>query len=187
MGMVADWANWSKLSWLEGDRSILWGLVLIGFSIGSLLRINAFFPDIRSTNLQSDPSLSDLLRNTASLPVDSQPVRLQGKLLGRQGVESWLVQDLMLQTDTGLIKLHYLSQLGTAGNLLLHPQRPDLMVNTLVLVTGWFRRVATPWIDVDTIQLKQGTTFRSGHPIASTLLTLVTAVWGVYIIVRGGS
>jgi Zn-dependent protease with chaperone function len=187
VGMVANWEHWSKLSWLQGDRSILWGLMLIGFSIGSLLRINPFFPDIQAGNLQIEPSLSDLLSNVASLPVDSQPVRLQGKLLGRRGIESWLVQDLILQTETGLIKLHYLSQLGTVGNLLLHPQRPDQMVNTSVTVTGWFRRGATPWIDVETIQPQQGKTFRSGHPIASTLLTLAVALWGAYIIARGSA
>jgi Zn-dependent protease with chaperone function len=187
IGMVADWGNWSKLSWLQGDRSILWGLMLIGFSVGSLLRINPFFPDIRAGNLQINPSLADLLNNAASLPVDSQPVQLQGKLLGRRGIESWLVQDLILQTETGLIKLHYLSQLGTIGNLLLHPQRPDQMVNTSVTITGWFRRGATPWIDVDTIQPKQGMTFRSGHPIASTLLMLAAALWGAFMIARGSA
>jgi hypothetical protein len=158
--------------------------MLIGFSIGTLLRINAFFPDIRSTNLQENPALTTLLSDPARLPADSQPVRLRGKLLGRSGIRNWLVQDLLLQTDDGLIKLHYLSQLGAAGNLLLHPHRPDTLVQRSVTVTGWFRRGATPWIDVDTLQPQRGTTFRSGHPLWSTLLAIAAALLGIFCILQ---
>jgi len=184
VGAVADLLNWSAIDWLKGDRGLLWGFMLIGFSIGTLLRINAFFPDIRSTNLQENPALTTLLSDPARLPADSQPVRLRGKLLGRSGIRNWLVQDLLLQTDDGLIKLHYLSQLGAAGNLLLHPHRPDTLVQRSVTVTGWFRRGATPWIDVDTLQPQRGTTFRSGHPLWSTLLAIAAALLGIFCILQ---
>lgn len=184
VGAIADWMNWIIFSWLRGDRGTLWGLVLMGFSFGTFLRINAFFPDIRSTNTQVEPLLPAMLSDAA--PLSSQPVQFRGKLLGRKGVGNWLVQDLLLQTGAGCIKLHYLSQLGAPGNLLLHPHRPDDWVNRSVTVIGWFRRGATPWIDVDRIHIQQGTTIRSNHPIWSTLLASVAALWGAWLIVQGG-
>jgi Zn-dependent protease with chaperone function len=185
VGAVAGWFDYDPLSWLWRDLSLLLGCLLMGFSFGTFLRINAFFPDIRTTNLRVDPSLPELLREVDNLPIASQPVRWQGKLLGRRGIENWLAQDLMLQTPTGIVKLHYLSQLGAAGNLLLHPQNPDRLVGQPVTVTGWFRRGATPWIDVDTIQPQRGAAFRSGHPLWSTLLAGGTALWAAYVIVQG--
>jgi Zn-dependent protease with chaperone function len=185
VGALADAMDWFFFTWLRGDPGTLWGCVLMGFSAGIFVRINPFFPDIRSTNVQVDPSLPALLSDVSLLPVDSLPVQLHGKLLGRQGISNWLVQDLMLKTQMGTIKLHYLSQMGAAGNLLLHPHRPDAMVNRSVMVTGWFRRGATPWIDVDRIQPQSGTGIRSGHQLWSTLLACAAALWGALSIAGG--
>ncbi|NJL22142.1 MAG: M48 family metalloprotease [Leptolyngbyaceae cyanobacterium SM1_3_5] len=184
VGRVAEVFDWRSIDWFSGDRGLLWGLMLMGFSIGTILRINAFFPDIRSTNTQVDPALAGLLSDAAKLPVDSQPVRLQGKLLGRSGIRNWLGQDLLLQTEDGLVKLHYLSQLGAAGNLLLHPHRPDTLVGRSITITGWFRRGATLWIDVESLRSSGGVTFRSGHPVWSTILAIAAALLGTYLILH---
>ncbi|MBD2089713.1 M48 family metalloprotease [Microcoleus sp. FACHB-1515] len=184
VGRVAQELEWQSIDWFSGDRGLLWGLVLMGLSIGTILRINAFFPDIRSTNTQTDPLLLALLSDPVKLPIDSQPVRMQGKLLGRSGIRNWLVQDLLLQTEDGLIKLHYLSQLGAAGNLLLHPHRPDIWVGRSITVTGWFRRGATVWIDVESMRSSGGVTFRSGHPVWSTILAIAAALLGTYLILQ---
>lgn len=184
VGRVADGFEWRSIDWMDGDWGVLWGLMLMGFSIGTILRFNQFFPDIRSMNTQIDPSLAGLLSDAAKLPIDSQPVRLQGKLLGRSGIRNWLVQDLLLQTEDGLVKLHYLSQLGAAGNLLLHPHRPHTLVGRSITVTGWLRRGATIWIDVDSLRSTGGVTFRSGHPVWSTVLVIAAALLGTYLILQ---
>ncbi len=186
LGWIADKAGWLGLSWLWGDRSILIGSPLIGFSIGTFWRINTFFPDIKR-NLQVTSDLLPLLSDPTNLPVNSQPIRIQGKLLGRKGFGNWLHQDLLLHTKTGLIRLHHTSSLGVFGDLMPQPIRPQKLMNEVVTVTGWFRRGVSPWIDVETIQTKQGTTIRSEHPVWSTTLGAIAAILGIYMIFKGGN
>jgi Zn-dependent protease with chaperone function len=186
IGWVAQQLRWFELAWLAGDRSVLLACVLLGFSIGTLLRINVFFPDIKQSNLLVNPALASLLTDPNALPLDSQTVQLTGRLLGRRGFQNWLYQDLILQTPMGLIRLHYTSSLGWLGDLFPKALRPPALIDRPVTVRGWFRRGATPWIDVETIQTESGRTLRSYHPIWSTVLAGVAALLAVYLILRGG-
>lgn len=192
LGWIADKAGWLGLSWLWGDRSILIGSPLIGFSIGTFWRINSFFPDIKR-NLQTTSDLLPLLSNPTALPIDSQPIRIQGKLLGRKGFGNWLHQDLLLYTETGLMRIHHTSNLGVFKDIMPQPVRPQKFMdaqklrNESVTVTGWFRRGVSPWIDAETIQTKQGTTIRSEHPVWSTTLGAIAAILGIYMVFKGGN
>jgi hypothetical protein len=185
-GQIGELLRIRLLSWLLDDYGwFLLGFVLAGFSIGTLIRINPFFPDITASTRPDELTLPDLLDNPTTLPIDSQPIRLQGKLLGRPGISNWLGQDLILQSGVGLVKLHHLSWLGPIGNLLPQGTRPSNLVNQPITVSGWFRRGATPWIDIETLSTPSKTS-QSGHPVWSTLLATVAAVCSAYIIVRGG-
>ena len=174
------------VDWMWGDWSLIYGCLLIGISLGILLRLNSFFPDRKTPSQQKDPNLPQLLANPATLPIDTQQVTWQGKLLGRYGVSNWLCQDLILQTATGLIKLHFFSWFGPLGNLFPQSSRPSEMVNRNVTVTGWFHRGATPWLDARNLGTQTGTTIDSSHPTWSFILALVAALWGAYIIYQGG-
>ncbi len=174
-----------RLDWLLGDRSIFWGCLPIGFSIGTLMRINYFFPDITPRETAS-PSLPEILSNPDILPVDAQPVQLSGELLGRHGIENWLGQDLILQTAAGLVKLHYVSRFGPGGCLLPQPTRPCDAIGKPVVATGWLRRGATVAIDLETLRTQGGRVSDSGHPIWSAILAFAAAFWGAYIIIQGG-
>lgn len=184
-GWVARQFRWFEVAWLAGDQSVLWACCLLGFSIGMFLRINPSFPDIKPSNLQINPPLSSLLTDPEALPIDRQPVQLQGRLIGRRGFQNWLYRDLILQTATGSIRLHYTSSLGWIGDLFPKALRPPAVIDRVVTVTGWFRRGATPWIDVETIQTEHSRTLRSYHPIWSTVLASVTTLFAVYLILRG--
>ncbi|MDJ0556701.1 MAG: M48 family metalloprotease [Microcoleaceae cyanobacterium MO_207.B10] len=174
-----------RLDWLWGDISILVGCLAIGFSIGILMRINHFFPDIKPTKLLQHPNLAELLSTPDPLPLDSQPIKLEGQLLGKRGMSNWLGQDLILQTTKGLIKLHYSSQWGPIGNLWPKTTRPSDFVGKLITVTGWWRRGATPWIDIDHLQADRGKASQSGHPIWSTIVAFSVAIWGAYMVYVG--
>ncbi|MBW4694914.1 MAG: M48 family metalloprotease [Lyngbya sp. HA4199-MV5] len=187
------WVGWkagnNQLAWMYGDGSLLRGLPLIGFSIGTFIRINPLFPDLpfasnKPTN--APDSLIALLKPIDRIPVNSQPVQLEGTLLGRMGSSNLLSQDLLLQTTTGIVRLHWLSSWGPIGNLFPQAVRPTDLLHQTVTVTGWFRRGATPWIDVDTMRTPGGRVSRSGHPIWSTILGAIAAAWGIYTIFRGG-
>jgi Zn-dependent protease with chaperone function len=186
VGSFSNRLNLPGLAWMQGDASIFWGCLLTGFSLGTVLRINAFFPDITPRNVIGEPNLADLLTPTLSLPVDSQPVRLRGRLLGRSGISNQLHQDLILATDTGLIKLHHCSKVGPLGDLLPQSSHPAKWVKKTVIVTGWFRRGATPWIDIETLQSQQGQKIYGGHPIWSTLLVVLASLLAASIILGGG-
>ncbi|MEG4312756.1 MULTISPECIES: zinc metalloprotease HtpX [unclassified Microcoleus] len=186
-GIFSRTSIW-QLDWLWGDRSIIWGCLPIGFSIGTLMRINYFFPDIIPRETAS-PSLPEILSNPDSLPLDAEPVRLEGLLLGRSGMSNWLGQDLILQTATGLVRLHYVSRFGYIGSLwpflFKETTRPSDLIGTSVVATGWLRRGATVAIDLESLRSQGGRVSDSGHPIWSAILAFAAAFWGAYIIIQG--
>jgi hypothetical protein len=154
--------------------------ILIAFSLSIFLWINRYFPDIKPSTTRPEPNLADLLTNPATTPADSQPIQLSGKLLGRRGLLNGLGQDLILQTSTGLIRLHFSSYLGPLGNLLPHSPRPRDLVDRQVTVTGWLRRGVTPWIDIETLRSQGNKPIQANYPLCLTMLALVAAVWGAY-------
>ncbi|WP_414567680.1 M48 family metalloprotease [Nostoc sp. CCY 9925] len=167
-----------NLKWIYEDWSFITGCLLIGFSIGTVIRINSFFPDIKPATVQTDDCLPNLLADPSALPIDSISVRLVGKLLGRQGISNSLAQDLILQSSAGLVKLHHVSWLGQSVN------HQDL-IGRQIIVTGWFRRGATPWIDIQTLETQSGKTIHSPHPIWSTALAVAAQAWGAYVFLTG--
>ena len=179
------WLTWQtaftlrliNLKWIYEDGNFVIGCLLIGFSIGMVFRMNSFFPDIRTASVQNDQNLPDLLAHPSAIPIDSISVRLVGKLLGRRGSGNCLGQDLTLQCSTGLVKLHHIS-LGQSVN-------PQDLIGRQIVVTGWFRRGATPWIDIHTVQTQSGKTIHSPHPIWSTFVAVAAQAWGAYIFLTG--
>ncbi|MEH1848978.1 MAG: M48 family metalloprotease [Nostoc sp.] len=180
------WLTWQlaftlkflNLKWIYEDWSFITGCLLIGFSIGTVMRINSFFPDIKPTTVQTDDCLPNLLSDPSALPIDSISVRIVGKLLGRQGTSNSLAQDLILESSAGLVKLHHISWLGQSVN------HQDL-IGRQIIVTGWFRRGATPWIDIQTLETQSGKTIHSPHPIWSIFLAVAAQAWGAYVFLTG--
>ena len=173
------------LAWMYRDYSLRWALPLIGFSIGTLIRINAFFPDLPPPARTGTVPLPELLPDPDRIPVRPVPVQIEGNLLNRPAIAGSLSQDLWLKTAAGIIRLHWTSRWGAIGNLFPQPNRPaDLGTQTLV-VTGWFRRGPTAWIDVDTLRTAGGRVSRSYHPIWNLVVATIAAVSGVALIVAG--
>jgi Zn-dependent protease with chaperone function len=168
-----------QITWLASDYDLFVSFMLLGFGLGTFLRFNTFFPDLQKKGAPAF-SLPDLVTKPIALPIDSPYIQLEGTLIGRSGLSNWLGQDLMLQTPTGCIKLHYVSQFGTIGNHF--PPHPVDWVSQPVLVTGWFRRGATPWIDADSIRTATGHTSRSGHQVWSTVLAGAAVLMTIVLI-----
>ncbi|MBD2771679.1 M48 family metallopeptidase [Iningainema tapete] len=167
-----------NLKWIYDNWSFITGCLLIGFSIGILIRVNYFFPPIKPASAQTDERLPDLLANPTLLPIDSIGVRIVGKLIGRQGTGNCLGQDLIIQSNTSLVKLHHIPFLFQKVN-------PQDLIGRQVIVTGWLRRGATPWIDIQTLQTQSGKTIHSPHPIWSTVVAVACLAWGAYILLKG--
>lgn len=187
VGWVSQQLDVREIGWIFGDRIwVIPGLMLAGFSLGTLARINACFPDLKPSNLSVEPNFLEQFSHPQSLPIDRRTVRFSGTLLGRRGIANWLGQDLIVQTEKISVKLHDFSKFGPAGNLLTQGIRPSHWVGRQLIVTGWWRRGATVWIDVDTFKIEKVQTSANGHPIWSTLLVALTATWGAYLIAGGG-
>jgi Zn-dependent protease with chaperone function len=180
MGQIGDRLNIWQVIWMHNARPFLDACILIAFSLSLFLWINRYFPDIKPSTVRTEPKLGEFFANPATLPPDSEPVQITGKLLGRRGLLNWLGQDLILQTSTGLVRLHFSSFLGPLGNLLPKPNRPSNLVDQQVTVTGWFRRSVTPWIDIETLRSQGGKVTQANYPLWLTLLALAAAVWGAY-------
>ncbi len=184
--------NLSWLSWLQNDPSLRLGLPLIGFSIGTFLRINSFFPDIpffgRANLTRSGTALEalpQLLTSPTKIPLDADPVQLSGRLIGRPNVGNYLSQDLLLHTEKGMIRLHCLDAWGPIGNLLRRGQFMTLGSQEVTL-SGWLRRGNVPWIDVETIRAANGRQHVSQHPVWSAIVASIAALWGILQIALGG-
>ncbi len=185
-GIFAALGIW-QLEWLWGDTAILTGCIPIGCSLGMFMRINSFFPDLKPTQCLTQPDLAELHANPQNIPVDSIPIVIKGQLLGRSILSNRMGQDLILSTPTGLIQLHYVPALTPLGNFLPQFPHPADFIHQSVQVMGWWRRGATPWIDVDRIQtLDQSVQIQGGHPIWSTFIAALLAVWGTSFIFQGG-
>lgn len=166
-----------NLKWIYDDWGFAAGCIAIGFSIGTLIRINAYFPELKSTSIQTNEHLPALLTNPAAIGIDSHGVKLDGKILGRRGVSNSLGQDLILQTTSALIKMHHVS-FG-------QPVNPQDFIGRQVTVTGWLRRDATPWLDIQSVRTQTGKTINSTHPIWATVVAVAFQAWGAYILLKG--
>ena len=167
-----------SIKWIYDDWDYGKGFVLIGFSIGFLIRMNSLFANIETKNVHKSESIDELLTNPTALPIDSTPIEFSGKLLGRRGSCNYLGQDLILQVGNCLVKLHHVSWLGQSVN-------PHDFIGKQVSVTGWLRRGATPWVDIQTLKTQSGIRVNSPHPIFTTILTVATFAWGTYIVLTG--
>ncbi|MGD1939412.1 MAG: M48 family metalloprotease [Cyanophyceae cyanobacterium] len=196
-GGIGEILNLRGLDWMYGDRSLLIGFALLGFGTGTIIRVNSFFPDIKTlglvTSATPDRPLAAELNDPNALPVNSRVVRLQGRLLGRQPRENLLGQHWWLQTDTGTVRLRLGNRFGHLGKLWNHWTRP-IKPNGSVEVIGWLRRGATPWLDVDILNhknapnhvlIKKSWTKIDGHPLWSTGLAIGAIALGLWILNRG--
>jgi Zn-dependent protease with chaperone function len=167
-----------NLKWIYDDWDFVRGCILICCSICMLIRINPFFPDLQNSNLQTEANLPKILDNPAAIPIDHNGVCISGKLIGRPGIGNSLGQDLILQTNTTLIKLHHISWLG-------QPQNPQDFIGRKVSVTGWLRRGATPWLDIQSLKTQNGKIINSSHPTYSTIIAIASVTWGALILLKG--
>lgn len=187
IGGIGKQLNLEAISWMAGDRTLLRGLPFVGFCVGTIIRINPFFPEIRSTSLKASvpsPSLANAIHQAPTLPINSQTIRLEGRVLGRSEINNHLNQDLLLETATGMVKLHCTSRFGFLGNLLPKTTRPVDLVNQTIVATGWLRRGTTAWLDVDTLRSSSGRVSQSAHPVWSTVVGAIAALLGILTILN---
>lgn len=183
VGAIAAELEWPALDWMHKDMGLFHFCWLLGVSVGNIMRMNRFFPDL-SFSMGPSQDFADWVGDSGLLPASSVPTKLSGHLTGRPGVANWLGQDLMLQTSSGLIKLHFFSVLGPWGNFLNRQKTPRELTGQSVQILGWFRRGNRIWLDIDKIRLNNGTLIQAGHPLHSLLLAVIALLTGFWLLIR---
>lgn len=123
-----------------------------------------------------------LLADPEADPCRSQPVELEGELLGLGQAGYQLGAELKLQDATGLIPLRFTSPLGPVGNVFSGLKQLRALMGRRVKVVGWFRRGNTAWVDLAYVQAgsKQ---LHSRPRLWLALLGLgvvLLGIWGVF-------
>jgi len=185
IGKIAYFMYIGNLVWLSQDQrgDLMAACLLISFSISILVLLNRYFPDVKRRTALTEVNLTEAIANSQALPADSKTCCLQGKLLGRRGISNGLGQDLILQTGSGLVKLHYISPLGPIGDLWNGKGiRPRDLIGQSVIATGWLRRGAIVWLDLETLGTRANRTSHSYLPIWLTVVAFAAGAWSAYLI-----
>ncbi|WP_196795324.1 hypothetical protein [Richelia intracellularis] len=153
------------------DWGYIWGCILIGFSIGILVRINFLFPNTEFDTLQNEEKLLNYYINPALLPADSARINLVGTLLGHQGLGNLIGQDIILHTNLCLIKLQYIPWFSGSN----YPQN---LIGRQVVVKGWVRRGAIPWIEICSLETQTGRIMKIPHVFIHLVIAVISTAWG---------
>jgi len=183
VGAIANEFEWLALDWMHKDTGLFHFCWLLGISVGNIMRINRFFPDLSFAMAPSD-NFANWIGDSELLPASSMPTKLSGQLVGRPGIANWLGQDLMLRTGSGLVRLHFFSLLGPLGNVLNRQKTPRLLTGRTVQVLGWFRRSNQTWLDVDKIRLGNGSLVEAAHPLHSLLIAVIALAAGLWLLIK---
>ncbi|MGK7929814.1 MAG: M48 family metalloprotease [Microcystaceae cyanobacterium] len=174
----------NHLSWLQSIDPFFNAWVAIALSMSLIMRMNRYFPSLKASSLEENPSLPELLSDIKAVPSDSIGVQINGTLLGRKGMGNWLGQDLFLHTSDGLIQLRYTPWGGFFSLILPWVNHPCNWVNQSVTVRGWLRRGSTPWIDIDKLDKEYSFPLKGHYPIWLTMVAIAFTLWGTYLILK---
>ena len=131
-------------------ESIKWKLgmlFLFCFSLGAFIRTLKAYPKGGGFKPYSISSLLKLIKVS---PVRSYPVTLRGHILGRGDAGNIFSEDLVLKDRTGMIFLNH-EPFGL--NILFALFRYKKFQGKEALVTGWYRRSPSPYVEVRNIKL----------------------------------
>jgi Zn-dependent protease with chaperone function len=177
------WVGVRQVAWLGSDFRPMYAFPLIGFGVGTFMRFNHYFPELPSAWLRRPPEtfgdLGAIVQDPQALPDRAGPIALTGKLLGRSGVANWLAQDLRLECDGVRVRLHYPSVLGWLTNFGWADNRASDLRGQVVTVTGWLRRGATPWLDVERLRNNYGKTRWGGQQFWNVIVAIAAVTIGL--------
>jgi Zn-dependent protease with chaperone function len=134
-------------------------LSLIGFGLGSLIKLTVMYPSLKKA---TTTDIFTLMSDPYASPLRGIPVKLKGQIIGRGDAGYQFGSDLMLQDSTGMIFARYSSRWGAVGNFLFGWTKVKKLIGEEVQMVGWFRRSIASWLDWQKIS-NRSTTVKSYH------------------------
>jgi Zn-dependent protease with chaperone function len=163
----------------NGQESAIFATPLIAFGIATLIKTFIMYPNFAQAK---ETDIFDLMCDPYASPLRGQPVKLDGKLIGRGDAGYQFGSDLKLQDDTGMIFSRYASRFGAIGNFLFGWRKVKNLIGSQVKTTGWFRRGISPWLDL--IEMKTpDQTVKSYHRFWSFIVGGGAVILGVVLFV----
>ena len=150
---------------------------LVGLGIGMLVKRSVMFPDF---NRAPQKDVLTLMSDPYASPLRGQPVKLDGKLIGRGDAGYSFGSDLKLQDKSGMIFLRYSSRFGPIGNFLFGAGKVKDLIGTSGSTLGWFRRGVAPWMDLIRYT-SGGKVIDSYHRVWSLILGIGCIVLGLVL------
>lgn len=152
------------------------GGAIIGFALGSILKIN--YQMREETSRQS--TVIEEMKNIYASPMRGKPVSFDGKIVGR-GVPGYIFsEDMMFQDATGLMYLDYHDFLGWFGNILFALRAIKNLLGQNAKVEGWFFRGITQHITLRKVQ-SGGNTITSHPKIWSMVINIALLFFGTFL------
>lgn len=159
----------------QSHHVLAWfGLPLIGFGIGTLIKVAVMYPNINKATVTD---IFTLMSDPYASPLRGRPVKIKGQIIGRGDAGYQFGSDLMVQDATGLIFTRYVSRLGGLGNFLFGWTKVKKLIGEDVRMVGWFRRSVTPWLDWISIT-HRGTTIKSHHRFWEIVMGIIAIIIG---------
>jgi Zn-dependent protease with chaperone function len=151
-GMVIGWLLGLILYLALPDRldpKVIAATAVVGYGLGLGSKAVLMY---RGSLSPQPTDVLHLLADPEADPCRSQPVELEGELVGLGQAGYQLGAELKLQDATGLMPLRFTSPLGPVGNVFSGLKRLRALMGQRVKVVGWFRRGNTAWVDLAYVQ-----------------------------------
>ncbi|GIV09385.1 MAG: hypothetical protein KatS3mg019_1476 [Fimbriimonadales bacterium] len=131
----------------------LWWFLLpaVGWLMGEFLRLLMVYP----TTYQP-AKVIDMLGQVQVSHLSPQPVVLEGELTGRLEAGFFWANDFILQDDTGFVAVIYRQPFGALLETLFGILSAGALIGKRVRIYGWYRRFGTPFVEIDRIELLDG-------------------------------
>jgi Zn-dependent protease with chaperone function len=123
------------------------------------------------------PRVTSLLTRLDASPVTGLPVELRGRVVGRGTPGYVLSPDLVVQDGSGFVPVLYQQPWPFARSLFGLLRVPDLM-DTDVVVRGWYRRNPAPLLELRELVPAEGPRVRGFQWVAAYALAALLAVGG---------
>ncbi len=125
------------------------GISLLGAAYLAVIYFSynfSYFPEM---------NIASLLKKVKVSRIRPVPCTVKGTIVGR-GVPGLIwSEDFVLQDDTGIIFLDYQQPLGI-WNFFFGLLRAKRYIGEEVKITGWYRRAPVPYIEIKTLETKDG-------------------------------
>lgn len=158
----------------------VWQLAPAAIAVGVLATLPLRYPFRTPANT----TVMALMGDAAASPVRGQPVRLEGKAIGRVHAGFIAGEDVIFQDRTGLMAVDFRSMLGVIGNLFAGWKRVPKHFDQPGEATGWFRRSMGGYLILRELKTTAGE-LRAKPFFWQVLLSLIVIVGNVFMVLGG--